>query len=254
MIPTVAVTRYVTPLREGGSLPGLVEAEDLGIYVCKFRGAGQGVRVLVAEVIAAELARRIGLRAPRLVGLDLDAELARYEADEEVQDLLVASVGLNLGVDFLPGSFGYDAEVRTDAAEAAKVLWLDAFCANVDRSWRNPNLLVWHGDLWVIDHGASLYFHHAWSGGITDPARFAAQPWSLDDHVLAGYAEGLPAADADVRTRLGDIDFVEILSLVPDAWLEPVPGAETPQAVRAAYVDFLTARFATRQWLPGAAR
>ncbi|MQW77245.1 hypothetical protein GHK92_15330 [Nocardioides sp. dk4132] len=250
MIPVVAVTRYVTPLREGGSLPGVVEAEDLGTYVCKFRGAGQGVRVLVAEVVVAELARRIGLRTPRLVGLDLDASLARYEADEEVQDLLVASVGLNLGVDFLPGSFGFDGEVA-DPDVAATVLWLDAFCANVDRSWRNPNLLLWHGDLWVIDHGASLYFHHGWRGGVTDPARFAAQPWSMDDHVLAAYAGGLAEADARISAVLGRDDFVETLALVPDAWLDPVPGAETPAAVRAAYVEFLTARFATRAWLPG---
>ena len=169
MIPTVAVTRYVTPLREGGSLPGIVEGDDLGTYVCKFRGAGQGLRVLVAEVIVGELARRIGLRTPRLVALDLDPEIARYEADEEVQDLLNASPGLNLGIDFLPGAFGYDGDRRRRRASAARVLWLDAFTANVDRSWRNPNLLVWHGDLWVIDHGAALYFHHAWAGGVTDP-------------------------------------------------------------------------------------
>lgn len=258
MIPTVPVTRYVTPLREGGSLPGIVEAADLGTYVCKFRGAGQGVRVLVAETIVAELARRIGLRTPRLVALDLGAEIARYEADEEVQDLLRASIGLNLGVDFLPGSFGYDGEVPTGSDVAALVLWLDAFCANVDRSWRNPNLLVWHGDLWVIDHGASLYFHHAWPGGsLTKEGaaeRFAAQPWDLSDHVLERYADALPAADEAVRERLSAEDLPEVLSLVPDAWLEPVPGAETPDAVRAAYVSFLTARLATRQWLPEVVR
>ena len=170
-LPTVTVTRYVTPLREGGSLPGVVEGDDLGTYVCKFRGAGQGAKVLVAEVIVSGLATRLGLRTPRLVVLDLDPELARYEADEEVQDLLNASVGANLGIDFLPGSFGVDGQVSTPDDEGARVLWLDAFTANVDRSWRNPNLLVWHGDLWVIDHGASLYFHHGWAGGVTDPAR-----------------------------------------------------------------------------------
>ncbi|WP_244928665.1 HipA family kinase [Nocardioides sp. W7] len=258
MLPTVSVTRYVTPLREGGSLPGIVEAADLGTYVCKFRGAGQGVRVLVAETIVAELARRIGLRTPRLVALDLGAEIARYEADEEVQDLLRASIGLNLGVDFLPGSFGYDGEVPTGADVAARVLWLDAFCANVDRSWRNPNLLVWHGDLWVIDHGASLYFHHGWPGGSLAKEgaaeRFAAQPWDLSDHVLERYAGALPAVDEDVRARLSADDLPEVLSLVPDVWLEPVPGAETPDAVRAAYVAFLTARLATRQWLPEVVR
>ena len=253
MIPTVDVTRYVTPLREGGSLPGIVEAEDLGTYVCKFRGAGQGVRVLVAEVVVGAIAERIGLRTPRQVGLLLDAEIARYEADEEVQDLLRASVGLNLGVDFLPGAFGFDGDLATHDAEAAKVLWLDAFCANVDRSWRNPNLLLWHQDLWVIDHGAALYFHHAWSAGITDPARFAAQPWHVDDHVLKAYTSGLPAADEEISALLDEAALAEVLGEVPDQWLAPVPGAESPAQLRDAYVRFLTARLGTRQWLPGTA-
>lgn len=259
MIPTVAVTRYVTPLREGGSLPGIVEGDDLGTYVCKFRGAGQGVRVLVAEVIVGELARRIGLRTPTLVALDLDPEIARYEADEEVQDLLNASPGLNLGVDFLPGAFGFDAAQPIDAGPAgedvaAKVLWLDAFTANVDRSWRNPNLLFWHRDLWVIDHGAALYFHHAWAGGALlkedAPDRFARQPWSIEDHVFATNVSQLPDVDADVGAALSEAVFADILAEVPDVWLEPVPGATTPEEVRAAYVGFLTARLATRQWLP----
>jgi len=250
VIPTVAVTRYVTPLREGGSLPGIVEADDLGTYVCKFRGAGQGLRVLVAEVIVGALAERIGLRTPRQVALQLDADIARYEADEEVQDLLKASIGLNLGIDFLPGSFGYDGDVATHAHEAAKVLWLDAFCANVDRSWRNPNLLLWHSDLWVIDHGASLYFHHAWSGGITDPQRFANQHWDVSDHVLQQFLVGLPAADEEISALLDEAAFADIVGEVPDEWLEPVPGAETAAELRAAYVAFLTARLSTRQWLP----
>jgi hypothetical protein len=262
VIPTVSVTRYVTPLREGGSLPGIVEADDLGTYVCKFRGAGQGVRVLVAEVIVGELARRIGLLTPRLVALELDPEIARYEADEEVQDLLNASTGLNLGIDFLPGAFGFDGDLPLEAGTsrgdgqsggagvAAKVLWLDAFCANVDRSWRNPNLLFWHGELWVIDHGAALYFHHAWPGGVTDPARFAVQPWNASDHVLGAHAAGLPAADEEIRAVLSPRVFEEVLAEVPDVWLEPVPGADTPGAVRAAYVAFLTARLGARQWLP----
>jgi hypothetical protein len=251
-LPIVTVTRYVTPLREGGSLPGIVEADDLGTYVCKFRGAGQGLKVLVAEVIVSELARRIGLRTPRLVALDLDAEIARYEADEEVQDLLTASVGLNLGVDFLPGAFGYDGEQAAAGAEAATVLWLDAFTANVDRSWKNPNLLVWHGDLWVIDHGASLYFHHGWSGGVSDPARFARQSWDIADHVMATRVRALPEVDARIGALLDEDAFVEILEQVPDAWLEPVPGAESAAELRAAYVTFLTARLAARTWLPGA--
>ncbi len=250
MIRTVGVTRYVTPLREGGSLPGLVEADDLGTYVCKFRGAGQGLKVLVAEVVVSELARRTGLRTPDLVALDLDPAIARYEADEEVQDLLNASPGLNLGVDFLPGSFGFDGELPSGPEEGARVLWLDAFTANVDRSWRNPNLLLWHGDLWVIDHGASLYFHHTWRGGLGDPARFAAQPWDPTDHVLAAHVDALPAVDAHVSGLLDEEVFVDVLAQVPDGWLEPVPGAPTPGAVRAAYVSFLTARLGTRQWLP----
>ena len=252
MIPTVGVTRYVTPLREGGSLPGIVEADDLGTYVCKFRGAGQGLKVLVAEVVIGELARRIGLSTPRLVGLDLDPEIARYEADEEVQDLLNASPGLNLGVDFLPGSFGFDGDLPTGPGVAAKVLWLDAFCANVDRTWRNPNLLFWHSDLWVIDHGAALYFHHGWSGGVTDPDRFARQPWNPADHVFLAYAGGLAEADAELGDLLGADLFAEVLAEVPDEWLEPVPGAETADQLRAAYVEFLVARLGTRQWLPTA--
>jgi len=180
----VRVTRYVTPLREGGSLPGIVEADDLGTYVCKFRGAGQGVRVLVAEVVVGGLAERLGLRTPLMVALDLDPEIARYEADEEVQDLLNASIGLNLGVDFLPGSFGYDGSVPPPEDVAARIVWLDALTANVDRTWNNPNLLLWHRRTWAIDHGAALYFHHGWSGGVGDPDRFAHQVWSADKSIM----------------------------------------------------------------------
>jgi len=250
VIERVRVSRYVTPLREGGSLPGLVEADDLGFYVCKFSGAGQGVRVLVAEVLVGELARRLGIRTPRLVGLDLCAEIARYEADEEVQDLLTASVGLNLGVDFLPGAFGVDGELATPGEVAGRILWLDAFTANVDRSWRNPNLLVWHGDLWAIDHGASLYFHHGWTRAITDPERFAAQPWDVSDHVLRGFLAEVPAADEHARSVLSGEVFAEVASLVPDEWLHFVPDLE-PDQVRTAYVEFLTARLGARGWLPG---
>ena len=250
-LPRVAVTRYVTPLREGGSLPGVVEGDDLGTYVCKFRGAGQGPKVLVAEVVVSGLARRLGLRTPRLVELDLDPEIARYEADEEVQDLLNASPGANLGIDFLPGAFGVDSQLEVPAEEAARVLWLDAFTANVDRSWRNPNLLLWHGDLWVIDHGASLYFHHGWRSGVTDPHRFAAQAWDPTGHVFAAHHADVARLDAAISADLGPDVFVEVLETVPDVWLEPVAGAETPAALRAAYVDFLTARLGTRAWLPG---
>ena len=203
--------------------------------------------------IVSGLARRIGLRTPSLVALQLDADIARYEADEEVQDLINASLGLNLGIDFLPGAFGFDGDLPTGDGVAARVVWLDAFTANVDRTWRNPNLLFWHGDLWVIDHGASLYFHHAWSGGVTDPARFAALPWDPSDHVLLEKAEGLADVDREVSALLDEQVFTEVLAEVPDAWLEPVPGAETPEALRSAYVRFLAARLGTRQWLPGGA-
>jgi hypothetical protein len=248
-LPLVRVTRYVTPLREGGSLPGIVEADDLGTYVCKFRGAGQGLPVLVAEVIVSGLAEALGLKTPRLVAVELTEPIARYEADEEVQDLLNASLGLNLGVDFLPGSFGFDSGVSVDPTYAATVLWLDAYVANVDRSWRNPNLLVWHDEVWVIDHGASLYFHHGWSGGVTDPSRFAEQPWSADDHVLGSYAAAVAGLADDLADKISDEVLTEVTGRIPDEWLVgPVP----PGELRAAYVAFLRARRdGSRIWLPG---
>ena len=251
MIPTVSVTRYVTPLREGGSLPGVVEADDLGTYVCKFRGAGQGPRVLVAEVVVSELARLVGLDTPRLVALELDAEIARYEADEEVQDLLTSSVGLNLGVDFLPGAFGYDGVLPASGGSdlAARVLWLDAFVANVDRTWRNPNVLVWNGELYVIDHGASLYFHHSWTAGPGDPLRFAGQPWDVTGHVMRDHALHLGVVDERLRATLGDEHLDQVVAEVPDAWLGPDPAGE-----RASYVAHLAARLQSRAWLPELAR
>jgi hypothetical protein len=247
----VTATRYVAPLREGGSLPGIIEADDLGTYVCKFRGAGQGAKVLVAEVIVGELARRLGILTPDLVQVQLDEPIAKYEADEEVQDLLNASLGANLGVDFLPGSFGFDSACAPDPVAAARILWLDALTANVDRSWRNPNLLVWHGNLWAIDHGACLYFHHAWSGGVGSAARFAAQPYDAADHVLAAFLAEVPAVDEELAAAVTQELLVDVVGLVPDVWLEPVPGAETPDALRAAYVEFLLARVSgERAWLP----
>ncbi|MFL6162492.1 MAG: HipA family kinase [Jatrophihabitantaceae bacterium] len=250
MIAEVQATRYVTPLREGGSLPGLVEAADFGTYVVKFRGAGQGLKVLVAEVIVGELARRLGLRVPELRVLRLDPAIGRYEADEEVQDLLTASVGLNLAVDFLPGSFGWDPGFGVSEREAAMVLWLDAFTANVDRTWRNPNLLIWHRDLWLIDHGAALYFHHSWQAG-ADPKRFAGQPYDSSEHVFAGYAAQLPRVDAELAGLVDARLLGEILRLVPDEWLEPAGPLAEPDQLRQAYADYLLARLANRQaWLP----
>jgi hypothetical protein len=250
VITRVRATRYVTPLREGGSLPGIVEADDLGTYVLKFRGAGQGLRVLVAEVVVGELARRLGLAVPELRAVELAEPIAKYEADEEVQDLLTASIGLNLGIDFLPGAFGFDANTRIEPDLAASILWLDALVANVDRSWRNPNLIVWHGAVWCIDHGAALYFHHSWDSGLTAPERFATQPYDARDHVLLRYRSGVPDADARHRPHVTRALLDQVVAQVPDEWLDPVPGAETADAVRAAYVEFLLARAGTSDWLP----
>jgi hypothetical protein len=253
VIGTVRASRYVTPLREGGSLPGIVEADDLGTYVVKFRGAGQGLKALVAEVVVGELARRLGLRVPELRAVELDPLIARYEADQEVQDLLTASVGLNLAVDFLPGSFGWDAGHSIDPAEAARILWLDAFTANVDRSWRNPNLLIWHRRLWLIDHGAALYFHHGWSRPGADPQRFAGQPYDASDHVLISYVAGVAQADRALAPLVDDQLLGEVLAEVPDEWLEP-DGDAGPAAVRRRYLDYLLARVTgDRTWLPRAA-
>ena len=251
MLRRVTATRYVTPLREGGSLPGIVEADDLGTYVVKFRGAGQGLRVLVAEVIVGELARRLGLRVPELATIELEPAIARYEADEEVQDLLTASVGSNLAVDFLPGAFGYDARCAVDPVEAATVVWLDAYVANVDRSWRNPNLLVWHRRVWCIDHGAALYFHHTWPRGVGSADRFADAPYDASTHVLGAVAAPLDSVDVDLARRVTPELLHEVLDLVPAEWLEAAPGIEHPEAVRATYVDFLKTRVREpRGWLP----
>jgi hypothetical protein len=251
----VRATRYVTPLREGGSLPGVVEADDLGIYVCKFRGAGQGLRVLVAEVVVAGVAALVDVPVPDLVTVDLAPEIGRYEADQEVQDLLSRSLGLNLGVDLLPGAFGYDASYEPDRSLAGRILWLDALCANVDRSWRNPNLLLWRGDLFAIDHGAALYFHHGWPGATASDEelaqRFARQPFDTGEHIMRAYAAEAVAQSPDLAARVTREALTAVLADVPDEWLEPVPGAETPDALRARYVTLLAARVAGGQaWLP----
>jgi len=193
-LPIVTATRYVLPLREGGSLPGVVEGNDLGTYVLKFHGAGQGPKALVAEVIVGELFRRLGLRVPELKLMQLDPAIGKSEPDEEIQDLLIRSAGLNLAVDFLPGSFGYDGSSgKPDDAAQARILWLDAFVANVDRSWRNTNLLVWHKNLWLIDHGAALYFHHSWMSA----EKFAGLSYDANDHVFRDIAPAVPGVDAD---------------------------------------------------------
>jgi len=219
VLRTVTATRYVTPLREGGSLPAIVEADDDGLYVLKFRGAGQGPRALAAEVVAGELARGLGLPVPELVLVELDPELARAEPDPEIQDLIRASGGLNLGVDFLPGALPYSPSTPPDPELAAAVVWLDALVENVDRTPRNPNLLRWHGRLWLIDHGASLFVHH----GSADPLSLARRPFpAIRDHVLLDVAGSVLEADERYAPRA---DPAVATALVPSAWADGAPYA-----------------------------
>ena len=241
-IRTVSVTRYVTPLREGGSLPAIVEADDDGLYVLKFRGAGQGLKALVAELVAGEIARALGLRVPEIVFANLDAVLSLTEPDPEIQDLLRASAGLNLALDYLPGSITYDPLVETiDAKLASQIVWFDCFVTNVDRTPRNPNLLVWHKKLWLIDHGAALYFHHAWQNW----AEQSRKPFALvKDHVLLPQAAEIEAADAEFRQLLTAETIKTIVSLIPDEWLAGEPRPDDSDRRRQVYVDFLQARLA----------
>ena len=224
VLRTVTATRYVTPLREGGSLPALVEADDDGLYVLKFRGAGQGPKALAAEIVAGELARGLGLPVPELVFVEVDAELGRAEPDPEIQDLINASVGVNLGVDFLPGSLPYSPVQPPEPELAAAVVWLDALVENVDRTPRNPNMLRWHGNLWLIDHGASLFVHH----GAGDPLAVAGRPFpAIREHVLLPAAGSIVDADA----RLAPLaDPAAAAELVPEVWTDGAPYAEHLQA------------------------
>lgn len=235
-IRTVKVTRYALPLREGGSLPALTEADDGFMYVLKFRGAGQGPKALIAELLGGELARAAGLRVPELVFAELDAAFGRTEPDEEIQDLLRASEGLNLGLHYLSGAITYDPAVTTvDATLASRIVWLDAFLTNVDRTVRNTNMLTWHRDLWLIDHGAALYFHHNWDSW----AEQAVKPFApIRQHVLLPQARALNEAHAYMRERLTEAVTRDIVALIPDAWLP----ADDPASLRAVYVDFLRTR------------
>jgi hypothetical protein len=248
MLRPVRGTCYLTPLREGGSLPGIVEADDDGTYVVKFSGAGQGTAALVAEVVVGELGRRLGIRVPELVLLEFDPVIARHEPHEEVQDLLRASAGLNLGMDFLPGAVGYDGvRWQPPAVEAATVLWLDAYTANIDRTWRNTNLLVWHRQLWAIDHGAALVFQHAWP----PVTGWAGRGYDLSDHALAPVTAALTPAeldrlDADLAAVITPELLTEVLASVPDTWLLSMNAAagdpRPASAWRARYLEYLLAR------------
>ena len=239
---TVTATRYVTPLREGGSLPAVIEADDEGLYVLKFRGAGQGPRALIAELVAGELARAAGLPVPEIVFVELDPELARTEPDAEIQDLIRASAGLNLALDYLPGSITFDALAAQPEPElASRIVWFDAFVSNLDRTPRNTNMLMWHGRLWLIDHGAALYFHHDWR----DFLERAASPFALiKDHVLLPFAQELAAADAWMSPRLTLERIAAVVQLIPDAWLEDEPSFTDKAAHREAYLRYLTRRLA----------
>jgi hypothetical protein len=243
MLRTVDATRYVTPLREGGSLPAIVEASDCGTYVLKFRGAGQGPLALVAELIAGEIGRALGLKVPELVFMEVDAALGRNEPDPEIRDLLKASVGLNLALDYLPGSVMFDAAAEQDveADLASCAVWFDAFVTNVDRTARNPNLLCWHKAFYFIDHGAALYFHHAWQN-IEQMARSRFP--AVRDHVLLPWASRLEEADRLLRPRLSEEVFARILAQIPEDWLMAEPGVSTPADRRAGYLTFLTQRLA----------
>lgn len=241
MLRTVCATRYVTPLREGGSLPAIVEADDLGLYVLKFRGAGQGPLALVAEIIAGELGRALGLNVPEIVLVEVDEALGRNEPDEEIRDLLRASVGLNLALDYLPGSIMFDpaAGDKTTAELASTAVWFDAFVTNVDRTPRNPNLLLWHKALYFIDHGAALYFHHHWQN-ISQSARSRFP--AIREHILLPWATRLLEVDPVLRGKLTESLFTDILAQVPDDWLIPELDIPTPEAKRAAYISFLRER------------
>ena len=237
---TVNAARYVTPLREGGSLPAIIEADDDGLYVLKFRGAGQGPRALIAELIAGELARTAGFLVPELVFVALDPEIAKTEPDPEIQDLIRASGGLNLGLDYLPGSVMFDPVAdQPDPDLAARIVWFDAYVTNVDRTARNANMLMWHRKLWLIDHGAALYFHHSW----TNMDQRSKDPFALiKEHILLPFAGAIETADEALQVIFTEQIIHRIVNLVPDDWLQDDSRFNTTAEHRQAYVEYLTRR------------
>jgi hypothetical protein len=245
----VSVTRYVAPFRQGGSLPALMEADDDGLYVVKFRGAAQGQRTLIAEIVAGEIARALDLLVPELVFVELDEAIGRSEPDYEIRELLRKSAGLNLGLDFLPGAIDYSPLMPAPPVEvAARIVWLDAYVSNVDRTVRNPNMLLWHKRLWLIDHGAALYFHHAWDGYLERVAEMFPRAKEHPLISLVGSSD-LHQADAFAREALSEDRLREIVALVPDEWLDEET-FDSPAAQREAYVAYLVARRdASRTWL-----
>lgn len=244
VIRTVSVSRYVTPLREGGSLPAIVEADDGFLYVLKFRGAGQGIKALIAELLGGEIARTMGLRVPEIVFAEVDPAFGRTEPDEEIQDLLKSSAGLNLALHYLSGAINFDPVVnKIDQVLASQILWLDCLLMNVDRTARNTNLLMWHKELWLIDHGASLYFHHNWIGWEEQSYKpFAA----VKDHVLLPWAEAMDVVDKAFRSVLNRDRIQEIVRLVPEEWLVAAVGSEV-EGSRNIYEQFLLNRISRSQ-------
>lgn len=241
MIKTVTATRYITPLREGGSLPAIIEADDGQLYVMKFVGAGQGPKALIAELVAGEIGRALGLRVPEIVFIELDQALGSSEPDEEIHDLLKASIGLNLGLYYLPNAFAFNLLLQPPPGpdQASAIVWFDAYVTNVDRTPRNVNLLIWQEDLWLIDHGASLYFHHDWNDYL-DRSR---TPFSLiKDHTLLPFASALHEADATLRTRLMPEVIDHIVNLIPDTWLDGESYFASHGEHRKAYVVYLLSR------------
>ncbi len=246
MLRTVVATRYVTPLREGGSVPALVEADDDGLYVVKLLGAGHGRKALVAELLVGEIGRHLGLPVPDLVLVELDAALSKAEPDQEIQDLLARSAGTNVGLDFLPGALAFAPKVgpAPEPDLAAAVVWLDAFTTNVDRTPRNPNLIVWHRRLHLIDHGSALYVHHTWR----DADAHARRPFeAIRDHVLLPFASSITEADERLAPQLDRSVFERFAALIPDDWLPAEPGLADPAAHRRAYTAYLVTRLEARR-------
>ncbi|WP_026704918.1 HipA family kinase [Flavobacterium soli] len=239
---TINVTRYITPLREGGSLPALSEADDDFKYVLKFKGAGHGVKALIAELLGGEIARTLGLRIPELVFAHLSEDFGRTEADEEIQDLLQGSQGMNLALHFLSGAINFDPVVtNVDAELASQIVWLDAFITNVDRTFRNTNMMIWHKELWLIDHGASFYFHHSF----TNWENHAKSPFALiKDHVLLPKASLIEETDKVFKALLTEEKINAIVELIPDEWLHWEESDESPEAIKKVYFDFLMTRLA----------
>ena len=236
----VIVTRYVTPLREGGSLPAIAEADDGFLYALKFRGAGQGIKALIAELIGGELARLMGLKVPEIVFAELDEAFGRTEGDEEIQDLLKASVGRNLALHYLSGAITFDPTVnKVDPLLASMIVWLDCFITNVDRTARNTNMLIWNKELWLIDHGAALYFHHSWDNWEEQSKKPFVQ---VKDHVLLPFASELEKADIRIRELITDSVITEVVNLVPVQWLELMSVNGDPAAIKEVYINFLSER------------